>query len=535
MQSIYTVDGQKLKLALKAGYSNLAVNKESVNLLNVFPVPDGDTGTNMHLTVSSAVKEAEMVNSNKVSDVVKAMSKGALMGARGNSGVILSQLFRGFANALEKNDTMNYKDLVKASESAVALAYKAVLKPVEGTILTVAKAVAAGIREASYDSKDISILLAKGIESGEKILKKTPEMLPVLAKAGVVDAGGQGLMVILQGIASYLEGKDVEEIQIETQAQKPIMEDQHEVGEFIYCTEYVIKGHGLNEDKVLDEIKLLGDSTLVVGSEELLKVHIHTNNPGQILEIGLKYGSLHEIKIDNMLEQSKIMSGNEENLETKEVGIVAVTAGEGLKEFVQSMGVDYVIEGGQTMNPSTEDVLSAIEKVNAESVLVLPNNKNVILAAEQAAKISQKNVKVIPTKSFPQGMGALLGYDMNLDMEENFESMLEHSKDILTGEITYAVRDTKYGDMEIYENDILAIVEGEIIHSGKDVHSVTYKLLESFVQEHEAELITLFYGDQITEDEANKLYEEFSKNYPEVELELYWGGQPLYHYIISVE
>lgn len=541
LHSVYIMDGEKLKQILKAGFSNLVKHKEKINYLNVFPVPDGDTGTNMFLTVSSAVKEAESVNSNNVGDVVKAMSKGALMGARGNSGVILSQLFRGFASALEQNETIDYRDFVRAFDNAVKLAYKAVLKPVEGTILTVSKAVVHGIKDASYTTKDITVLLKKGLEAGEHTLNKTPEMLPVLAKAGVVDAGGQGLIVMLQGALAYLEGKQIDDFLLEDKIQKDskILQTPEEIGAFNYCTECVIKGKDLLEDIILDEIKELGDSTLVVGSKELIKIHIHTNNPGRILEICLKYGSLHDIKIDNMLDQTRDTNSNAEqfsnNQVEKNIGLVAVTSGDGLKKIFQSMGVDIVIEGGQTMNPSTEDILSAIEKVNSKSVLVLPNNKNIIMAAEQAAKLSTKSVKVVPTKTFPQGMAALLGYDINLSFEENYNNMLDHFEDVLTGEVTYAVRDTNYGDMIINENDILGILEGEIIQKGKDIHDVTSDLLSSLVEKNEAELITLFYGDKITEDEVNQLKNEFINKYPDVELEVYRGGQPLYYYIISAE
>jgi DAK2 domain fusion protein YloV len=541
LHSVYIMDGEKLKQALKAGFSNLVKQKEKINYLNVFPVPDGDTGTNMFLTVSSAVKEAESVNSNNVGNVVKAMSKGALMGARGNSGVILSQLFRGFASALEHNETIDYRDFVRAFDNAVKLAYKAVLKPVEGTILTVSKAVVHGIKDASYTTKDITVLLKKGLEAGEHTLNKTPEMLPVLAKAGVVDAGGQGLIVMLQGALAYLEGKQIDDFLLEDKIQKDskILQTPEEIGAFNYCTECVIKGKDLLEDIILDEIKELGDSTLVVGSKELIKIHIHTNNPGRILEICLKYGSLHDIKIDNMLDQTRDTNSNAEqfsnNQVEKNIGLVAVTSGDGLKKIFQSMGVDIVIEGGQTMNPSTEDILSAIEKVNSKSVLVLPNNKNIIMAAEQAAKLSTKSVKVVPTKTFPQGMAALLGYDINLSFEENYNNMLDHFEDVLTGEVTYAVRDTNYGDMIINENDILGILEGEIIQKGKDIHDVTSDLLSSLVEKNEAELITLFYGDKITEDEVNQLKNEFINKYPDVELEVYRGGQPLYYYIISAE
>ncbi|KUO52424.1 MAG: hypothetical protein APF76_05155 [Desulfitibacter sp. BRH_c19] len=536
MQHIYLIDGEMLKDGMKAGFANLIKYKEHINYLNVFPVPDGDTGTNMFLTVSSAVKEMESVDSDEVGPLVQAMAKGALMGARGNSGVILSQLFRGFAGQLKNNKVIDYKDFTNASEKAVKMAYKAVLKPVEGTILTVAKAVAQGIKDASYSTKEIPTLLNKGITAGEKALEKTPEMLPVLAKAGVVDAGGKGLLVILQGIANYLDGKDIEDIKLEIINEPATNLAVEDIGDYIYCTECVIKGQKLDEKEVLEEIKSLGDSTIVVGDNNLLKVHIHSNNPGKILEIGLKYGSLHDLKIENMMDQSRQLTnhGNIDD-ETKEIGVVAVVAGEGLKKILESMGADIVIEGGQTMNPSTEDLLSAINGINASNILILPNNSNIIMAAQQAAELTEKAVMVVPTKNFPQGMSAMLGYDSGEDLETNYNNMMEHFKNILTGEITYAIRNTVFGDIEITQGDILAILEGNIIHTGKGIRDVTMQLLTTMVENEEAELITVFYGKDLDEEEAKTLQQEFNKKYPNVEFELYQGGQPLYHYIISAE
>lgn len=536
LQNVYLIDGEKLKDAMRAGFANLIKYKDHINFLNVFPVPDGDTGTNMSLTVTSALKEMEAVESDEVGPLVQAMSKGALMGARGNSGVILSQLFRGFAEELESSRVIDYKGFTIASEKAVKMAYRAVLKPVEGTILTVAKAVAQGIKDASYTTKDIPTILKKGIAAGEKALEKTPEMLPVLAKAGVVDAGGKGLIVILQGVANYLDGKDIEDIKLEI-INKPItMAEVEEIGDYVYCTECVIKGQDLNETQVLDDIKLLGDSTLVVGDNNLLKVHIHCNNPGKILEIGLKYGSLHDLKIENMMDQSRQLHEQRKiDNDIKEIGVVAVVTGKGLRNILESMGVDMVIEGGQTMNPSTEDLLSAINGINANNVLILPNNSNIIMAALQAAKLTEKQVMVIPTKTFPQGMSAMLGYDSSQDLETNYNNMMEHFKSVLTGEITYAVRNTVFGDVEINQGDILAILEGDIIHTGHDINTVTMELLSRMVEKTEAELVTVFYGKDLEQAEAKNLEQVFTKLYPDVEFELYQGGQPLYHYIISAE
>lgn len=536
LHSVYSINGEMLRAAMKAGFANLTKYKEQINYLNVFPVPDGDTGTNMHLTISGAVKEMETVEQNDVGSLVKALSKGALMGARGNSGVILSQLLRGFASDLENAEEIDYKAFTNACDKSVKMAYKAVLKPVEGTILTVAKAAAQGVKDASYNTQDIKLLLNAGIIAGERALEKTPELLPVLAKAGVVDAGGKGLIVILQGIASYLDGKEIDDIELEPLQETQPFVSVEEVGEFIYCTECIIKGEGLNEARVLDEIKILGDSTLVVGDSNLLKVHIHTNNPGCVLRIGLKHGTLHDIKIENMMDQSRDPGiSDEAHEEAKEIGVVAVVAGDGLGKILKSMGVDKVIEGGQTMNPSTEDLLSAINTIKADKVLILPNNSNIIMAAQQAAKMADKEVMVVPTKTFPQGVAAMLGYDVTQDLETNHKSMEEHCQNVLTGEVTYAVRDTVFDDVDISQGDILAILNGKITHTGKDLNTVTMELLTTIIDTEEAELITVFYGKDIDEKEAEKLQEEFTNLYPDVEFELYEGGQPLYHYIISAE
>jgi len=538
LHKAFVLDAIRVKAALKAGFLNLAKYKEEINSLNVFPVPDGDTGTNMYLTISSAVKEAELIDSNNVGAVVKAASKGALMGARGNSGVILSQLFRGFAQELDGVETMEPKDIVVASERAVQVAYKAVLKPVEGTILTVARAVFQGLKEAAYFTKDINELLNHGILAGEQALEKTPEMLPVLARAGVVDAGGKGLLIILHGIAQYLDGKHLNEEPLVSGiagVAKPLIAQQEEIGEYVYCTECVIRGKDLSEDNIREEICNLGDSTLVVGSGDIIKIHVHTNNPGQVLEISLKYGTLHDIKIENMLEQNaSFRSADKSSSKMKEVGLVSVVAGDGLKEIIVSMGVDQVVEGGQTMNPSTEDILSAVEKLESASAIIIPNNRNIIMAAEQAAKMSKKKVRVIPTKTFPQGMAAMLGYDVNQSLEENYESMMSHFNNVLTGEITYAVRDTQFGEMVINQGDILALLEGDIAFTGKDLQDVTMRLLEIIVNKG-VELITVFYGENVAEETAEFIKEEFTQKYPDIEFELYWGGQPLYHFLISAE
>ncbi|SHJ60858.1 hypothetical protein SAMN02745227_00202 [Anaerobranca californiensis DSM 14826] len=538
-----TIDGTLLKNMLIAGGHALSLRKSEVDSLNVFPVPDGDTGTNMNLTMVSAINEIKKVNSNKVKDVVKALAMGSLMGARGNSGVILSQLFRGFSKVLEAKDQITPLDFALGLNEGVKTAYKAVLKPVEGTILTVSKyAAKAALMEAKQGS-DLIKVMEKALEQGEITLKQTPEMLPVLKQAGVVDSGGKGLLVIYEGWLKFLKGEEIGDI---TQGQETIMDfvDEHPLDpkdiEFAYCTEFIIFGNKLDPDKIRKELVHLGDSLLAVGMEDMVKVHIHTNNPGKALEIGTKWGSLKGIKIDNMLLQTEELREGKHSKDKdlgpkKEVGVIAVAAGEGLKEIFISMGVDYVIEGGQTMNPSTEDFLKAMEGINADSFILLPNNSNIVLAAQQAEKISTKPTKVVRSKTIPQGIAALLNYQSEgIPLEELHQMMEEAITNVKSGQVTFAVRDSKFNDLEIKEGNILGIAENKIEVIGQDVEETTLKLLEKLITE-DSEIVTIFYGEDISKEQGEKLIDNIMERYDNVEVELHYGGQPLYYYLISVE
>ncbi|SES74147.1 DAK2 domain-containing protein [Anaerobranca gottschalkii] len=538
-----SIDGTLLKNMLIAGGQALSLRKSEVDSLNVFPVPDGDTGTNMNLTMTSAINEIKKVNSNKVKDVVKALAMGSLMGARGNSGVILSQLFRGFSKVLETKDQITPLDFALGLNEGVKTAYKAVLKPVEGTILTVSKyAAKAALMEAKQGS-DLVKVMEKALEQGEITLKQTPEMLPVLKQAGVVDSGGKGLLVIYEGWLKFLKGEEIGDI---TQADEGIVDfvDEHPLDpkeiKFAYCTEFIIFGNKLDPDKIRNELVDLGDSLLAVGMEDMVKVHIHTNNPGKVLEVGTKWGSLKGIKIDNMLLQTEelreVKHNKVENLgPKKEVGVIAVAAGEGLKEIFISMGVDYVIEGGQTMNPSTEDFLKAMESVNADSFILLPNNSNIVLAAQQAEKIATKPTKVVRSKTIPQGIAALLNYQSEgIPLEELYQMMEEAITNVKSGQVTFAVRDSKFNDLEIKEGNILGIAENKIEVIGQDVEETTLRLLDKLITE-DSEIVTIFYGEDISKEQGEKLIDTIMEQYDNVEVELHYGGQPLYYYLISVE
>lgn len=538
------IDGGVLKDMIIAGGQSLALKKAEVDSLNVFPVPDGDTGTNMNLTMSSAVNEVKKIKGDSVVEVAKALALGSLMGARGNSGVILSQLFRGFSKVLESKEKFTPVDFAVGLNEGVSTAYKAVLKPVEGTILTVSKSVAkAALLEAKKGS-DLLKVLETALEQGEITLKQTPEMLPVLKQAGVVDSGGKGLLVIYEGWLKYLKGEEISEDLAKTEDMVVDFIDEHPLDpseiEFAYCTEFMILGNNLNPDKIREELKVLGDSLLTVGMEDLVKVHIHTNNPGQVLELGTNLGNLQGIKIDNMVLQTESLKKEAHNADVevavkKEIGVVAVAAGKGLKEIFISMGVDYVIEGGQTMNPSTEDFLNAMEKVNAESFILLPNNSNIVLAAQQAEKISSKPVKVVKSKTIPQGISAMLNYQgEGVELEELHQTMEEEISNVKSGQVTFAVRDSSFNELEIKEGNILGIAENKIEVIGDDVEATTLNLLDRLIDE-DSEIITLFYGEDIDKEQGEKLMNAITEKYSHVEGELHQGGQPLYYYLISVE
>lgn len=541
------IDGIMLKKAFIGAAKLLESNKEEVNALNVFPVPDGDTGTNMSLTMKSAIKHISNLENPTVGEVAMGISNGSLMGARGNSGVILSQLFRGFANSLKGKAEINTMDLAKAFKSASETAYKAVMKPTEGTILTVAKGCADYALELADKEKDVLVFMEKVINKGNEVLNKTPDMLPVLKQAGVVDAGGKGLMVVLTGAYNAITTKGDISLDIyPTKIDEPkeafpttVTEDI----EFGYCTEFMINTDIEEYEDLRQELTRYGDSLMVVGGNGLIKVHIHTNNPGQVLERALEIGELTDIKIDNMryqhrhvLEDASLDSAkdNEVSEEMKKYGFITVSIGEGLNTVFKELNVDYIIPGGQTMNPSTEDILKAIDEVRAEHIIILPNNGNIVLAADQAKELSDKNVHVFPTKTIPEGVAALISFDPELDIEENLVNMEEAVAHVKTGQVTYAVRDTEIEDKKIKKDDIIGLSNGEIVAVGDSIDEVGYKLVKGIVND-DYSLITIFYGNEIEEEKAYQFAERLEEEFEDFDIEVIFGGQPLYYYIISIE
>ena len=550
---VNTISGQKFRQLLVAGANALEANKKMVDEMNVFPVPDGDTGTNMSLTVNSAVKEVIKAESQAAGDIAKALSSGALRGARGNSGVIVSQLFRGLAKGLKGCEEINAITFATAMENGVETAYKAVMKPKEGTILTVAKATAAKCLEAALQSDDMIDVLEQAIASGNETLQKTPEMLPVLKEAGVVDAGGKGLLVIYEGMLEALKREDDEidpllclsggaQVQ-STGATSSQAAFSTESIEFGYCTEFIVEGvenAEEKEDEVRAYLSSIGDSLVVVADGDLIKIHVHTNDPGLAIQKGVSLGSLSSIKVDNMrLQHQNILS-----METapakeeprKDIGFITISVGEGLSNIFKELGVDYVISGGQTMNPSTEDILEATKKINADHIFVLPNNKNIILAAQQATYLMEegKQLHVIPSRSIPQGITAMISYMPGESAEVNEAQMTESLSTVVSGSVTYAVRDTRMGEFEIKADNILALKNDEICHVGQDLIKTTKKLLESMVDE-DTSLVTIYYGEDATEGEAEELKEHVEEFCPGVEVEIQEGGQPLYYYLLSAE
>ncbi len=537
------IDGELLKKIFIGAAANLEKNKQIINDLNVFPVPDGDTGTNMSLTMQSAIKQVRGLNSDKIEEIAKAMSNGSLMGARGNSGVILSQLFRGFAQGLKGRDKVNTYTIANAFKKASDTAYKAVMKPIEGTILTVARECAQKALEVAKYETDIAALLEKVIMHGDVTLQKTPEMLEVLKKAGVVDAGGKGLLVILIGALKVLTGSHIDDFELIDDLETKTIVDrdiEQEDIEFGYCTEFIINNTASDVQSVRNEIEGFGDSLLVVGGDNIIKVHIHTNNPGEVLEKALANGELIDIKIENMRYQHKniLISDAHEDVQTqaeqKKYGFVTVAMGEGIKNVFTDLNVDNVIAGGQTMNPSTEDILNAINNINAETIIILPNNGNIVLAANQAKELSDKHIEVVPTKTIAQGVSALLNFDEDLELEDNIESMLEAIKDVKTGQVTYAVRDTEIDNKKINKDDIMGICDGKIVSVGKDIMDVSIDLLKNSVTE-DNELITIFFGEDIEEENANELAEKIEAQMDDFDIEVVYGGQPLYYFIFSIE
>ncbi|NMA01585.1 MAG: DAK2 domain-containing protein [Clostridia bacterium] len=538
---INIINGPRLRTMILTGARKLEIEKAKIDSLNVFPVPDGDTGTNMSLTMASAVKALNNLPGENLKDVAKAIAHGALMGARGNSGVILSQILGGWVKVIENEDKLDAILLSKAFTQGVESAYKAVVKPVEGTILTVAREAAEKLAENVTTEMGIEEALQIFLQQGYKTLALTPEMLPVLKQANVVDAGGQGFLTIVEGMILGLQGEDIESIEInenkfDTSASLPIMDfDLKEDDiQFQYCTEMILKpknGLDVSHADIRNYLEEKGDCVLVVGSEAIIKIHVHTNHPGLVLEYCGDLGSLHDIKIENMAEQNQ-------NLKTiipkKNIGIISVSLGEGLNEIFRSLGVDIVITGGQTMNPSTEDIVNAIDRLEAEQVIILPNNKNIILAAEQAIKLANKPAFVVPTKTIPQGIGALMAFNSELELNTNLEKMEASIDEIKTGEVTYAVRDAKHGDFDIKEGQILGIVQGEVSLVHSDLDQGVIKLMEDLLDE-DSELVTLYYGQNIDKDQAEDLLDKLSSMYTSIDFELHYSGHPLYYYLISVE
>lgn len=547
-----TINAETLQKMFIAGAKNLEAKKEWINELNVFPVPDGDTGTNMTLTIMSAAKEVGAITEPTMETIAKAISTGSLRGARGNSGVILSQLFRGFTREIKKVDQIDVDVLSRACVKAVETAYKAVMKPKEGTILTVAKGMADKSCELVGESDDLVHVIDEIIKHGDYVLSQTPEMLPVLKQAGVVDSGGQGLMTVIKGAFDALLGKEIdytlEPVQTAgTKVTEEVPMDDVEI-KFGYCTEFIInldKEMPKSEEKAFKEfLESIGDSIVLVADDEIVKVHVHTNEPGVAITKALTYGSLSRMKIDNMREehQERLIKNAEKMAEQqkadeprKKYGFVAVSVGEGLDEIFKGLNVDHIISGGQTMNPSTEDILNAIDKINADNIYVLPNNKNIILAAQQAESlVEDKNIIVIPSKTIPQGISAMIGFIPDNSPEDNKEAMIDSMSYVKTGEVTYAVRDTVIDDKEIKEGNIMGIGDEGILAVGEEINDTTINMIKE-MQDEESEIVSLYYGAEVTEEAANKLADKIAEALPEIEVEVYPGGQPIYYYIASVE
>ena len=541
------IDAQMFRDMVISAANYLEKNKQNLNDLNVFPVPDGDTGTNMMMTLISAAKEVNACQTQDVGKMVQAFGDGVLKGARGNSGVILSQLFRGFSKSVPKEQkTLDAQDFARAIEMGVEAAYKAVMKPKEGTILTVAKSMAKEARKQADAGAELLELIVAVIGAGEKMLQKTPELLPVLKEAGVVDAGGAGLIVIYKGFKMAMDGEEITTVldlslpkQIPASAMQDISTAEIEFG---YCTEFFITHtKDVTEETIehlRDKLLAIGDSLVVVGDPELIKVHVHTNMPGKVLQYALKLGQLSKIKIDNMREQHQSLTGLspvEEEKPQKQIAVVAVSAGDGLGAIFKDCLVDELVEGGQSMNPSAEDIKEAIERAPSDHVIVLPNNKNIILAAEQAGELTEKTIAVIPSKTFPQGLSAMLSYrGEDASLEENEQAMREALGSVKSASVTKAVRDSHMNGEQILEGEFLGILEGDIVSHGTDMKQTVEALLEKMVTEDDA-VISFYSGAEVAEEEARALVDEVAEKYDDLDTELYQGGQPVYHYIISVE
>ena len=556
-----TINVDVLAKMFLAGAQNIEAKKDYINELNVFPVPDGDTGTNMSMTIMSAAKEVTALNNPEMKDLAKAISSGSLRGARGNSGVILSQLLRGFTKAIKEEKEIDVLALAAACQRARDTAYKAVMKPKEGTILTVASGIATKAAEMAEETDDLEVFIPAVIEYAEEVLNKTPEMLPVLKEAGVVDSGGQGLLEVIKGGYDAFLGKEIDYSSIKPSTSVTVnkvnAEDTADI-KFGYCTEFII----LTEKEFTEEdehefkkfLSSIGDSIVCVADDDVVKIHVHTNDPGLAIQKALTYGQLSKMKIDNMREehQEKLIRDAEKLAEEqakeeaayeekktaeprKAMGFITVSIGAGMNEIFKELGADYIIEGGQTMNPSTEDMLNAIDQVNADTVFILPNNKNIILAANQAKSlVEDKEIIVIPTKTVPQGITAIINFMPDADAKTNEEAMLEEIKNVKTGQMTYAVRDTHIDDKEIHEGDIMGIGDSGILAVGKDLEETTKELIVNLVDE-DSELISIYYGEEVSEEEAEKFAGEIEELYPDVDVDIQFGGQPIYYYVLAVE
>ena len=552
--AVKTINTELLQKMFLAGAANLEAKKEFINELNVFPVPDGDTGTNMTLTILSAAKEVKALENPDMVAIAKAISSGSLRGARGNSGVILSQLLRGFTKEIREHKEIDTITLAKACERATATAYKAVMKPKEGTILTVAKGASQKAAELAETTEDLGTFISEVINYAQEVLEKTPEMLPVLKEAGVVDSGGQGLLEVMRGAYDAFQGKEIDYSAIEasagTKMVKPSEQAETEI-KFGYCTEFIImlekEFTAKDETEFKAYLESIGDSIVCVADDDIVKIHVHTNDPGLAIQKALTYGQLSRMKIDNMREEhqerlikdaEKLAAQQAEAKKAeprKEVGFIAVSIGEGMNEIFRELGADYIIEGGQTMNPSTEDMLNAIEQVNAEHIFILPNNKNIILAANQAQALTEdKDIIVVPSKTVPQGITAIINYMPDADAQTNLEAMIEGIGNVKTGQVTYAVRDTHIDDKEIHEGDIMGIGDSGILAVGQSVEETTKEMLAQLVDE-DTELISLYYGQDVQEESAENFAQEIEDLYPDVDVDVHSGGQPIYYYVLSVE
>lgn len=557
-----TIDALALKKAFIAGANNLDNKKDYINELNVFPVPDGDTGTNMTMTIMSAKREVESCKET-MSDIAKAMSTGSLRGARGNSGVILSQLLRGFSKKIGDKTEIGVIEIADAFQKAVETAYKAVMKPKEGTILTVARGIATKARECAGTDITLEEFCETIIKHGDEVLASTPELLPVLKEAGVVDSGGQGLMEVLKGAVDCILGRVViadtkpSGAGVSGVDNPKYSEDLSADIKFGYCTEFIInleKPYGIKEEEDLKQfLESIGDSIVCVSDDEIVKIHVHTNHPGQAFEKGLTLGYLSNMKVDNMRlehhekvikqaereeaarQEAARQAEKEKQQPKKQYGFIAVSMGDGLKEFFTELGVDYVIEGGQTMNPSTEDMLNAIEKVHAENIFIFPNNKNVVLAANQAAGLCEdKNIIVLATANAPQGISAMIAFDSTMTLEDNKNNMLEAVSNVKSGQVTYAVRDTSIDGKAIHEGDIMGIGDKGLVSVGNDISDVTFDLIKDAVDE-DSELISIYYGADVKKEDAEAFAAKVEESFPDCDVQNYYGGQPIYYYIVSVE